>query len=223
LSLIWRYQANALTEIAGTSGCEGSRLRSLARTAFIVSNPFGNPKRKLNERFGLLSSFENCFRVGGGLGILARRVAMPTFPTYGVPGYQFDATPDLSQSAIDEFFAIMDKWRIPVERVGDLLGGMPRFTVYKLKSAAGALRQDELTRISYLVGIYKALHIVLPDDLVDRWVTQPNDNLLFRGRAPIGCAQVFLGCSRCGASSMRSGVVTDWRRSNSSTKRLLID
>src|SRR6202030_3048382 len=40
-------------------------------------------------------------------------------------------------------------------------------------------------RISYLVGIYKSLHILLPDDLADGWVTQPNDNLLFRGQAPV--------------------------------------
>ena len=110
------------------------------------------------------------------------------------PGYPFEATPDssrletrerLSQSAIDGFFAIMDKWKIPIERAGELLGDTPRSTVYKLKSAAGTLRQDELTRISYLVGIYKVLHILLPVDLADRWVTQPNDNLLFRGQAPV--------------------------------------
>lgn len=119
---------------------------------------------------------------------------MATFPTYAAPGYKFDTTPDLSrletrerlsQSAIDGFFAIMDKWQIPIERAGELLGGMPRSTVYKLKSAACTLRQDELTRISYIVGIYKALHILLPDDLADCWVTQPNDNPLFRGQAPV--------------------------------------
>jgi hypothetical protein len=141
---------------------------------------------------------------------------MPTFPTCGVPGYQFEAVPDLSrletrerlsQSAIAGFFAIIDTWQIPLERAGDLLCGMPRSAVYKLKSAAGTLRQDELTRISYLVGIYDALHIVLPDDLADRWVTQPNDNLLFRGLRLLitWCDQVFLGCTRCEASSMRSG------------------
>jgi len=57
---------------------------------------------------------------------------MATFPTYAAPGYQFDATTDLSrletrerlsQSAIDGFFAIMDKWQIPIERAGELLGG----------------------------------------------------------------------------------------------------
>src|SRR5580658_10111995 len=119
---------------------------------------------------------------------------MATFPTYAAPGYQFETTPDLSrretrkrlsQSAIDGFFAIMDKWHVPIERAGDLLGGMPRSTVYKLRTAAGTLRQDELTRISYVVGIYKALHILLPEKLADDWVAQPNDNFLFGGQTPL--------------------------------------
>jgi hypothetical protein len=119
---------------------------------------------------------------------------MATYPSYAAPGYQFDATPDLSrlqtrerlsQSAIDGFFAIMDKWHVSIERAGDLLGGMPRSSVYKLKTAAGTLRQDELTRISYVVGIYKALHILLPDELPDKWVNQPNNNFLFSGQTPL--------------------------------------
>ncbi|MGH9656799.1 MAG: antitoxin Xre/MbcA/ParS toxin-binding domain-containing protein [Bryobacteraceae bacterium] len=119
---------------------------------------------------------------------------MLIYPIPTVPGYQFEVTPDLSrlatrerlsQSAVDGFFAIMDKWRVPVERAGDLLGGMPRSTVYKLKTAAGTLRQDELTRISYLVGIYKALHILLPEDLADRWIGRPNDDPLFGGQTPL--------------------------------------
>jgi len=121
-------------------------------------------------------------------------LTLPTFSTYAPPGYKFDVTPDLSrletrerlsQSAVDGFFAIMDKWQVSLERAGELLGGVPRSTVYKLKSAAGTLRQDELTRISYVVGIYKALHILLPEKLADQWISQPNDNLLFRGQPPI--------------------------------------
>jgi Protein of unknown function (DUF2384) len=119
---------------------------------------------------------------------------MATLPIHAAPGYKFDAAPDLSrletrerlsQSAIDGFFAIMDKWQIPIERAGELLGGIPRSTVYKLRTAAGTLRQDELTRISYIVGIYKALHILLSEGLADRWVRGPNDNPLFRGQAPL--------------------------------------
>jgi hypothetical protein len=119
---------------------------------------------------------------------------MATLPIYAAPGYQFEVVPDLSrlearerlsQSAADGFFAIADRWGLSVPEQGELLGGMPRSTVYKLRTAAGTLRQDELTRISYVVGIYKALHILLPEDLADRWVKQPNDNPLFRGQAPL--------------------------------------
>src|SRR4051794_5508855 len=110
---------------------------------------------------------------------------MATIPAFAAAGYQFEATPDLSkletrerlsQPALDGLFAIAEKWRLPIEKVGELLGGVPRSTLYKMKTAAGTLLQDQLTRISYLVGIYKALHILLPADFADRWMSQPNDN-----------------------------------------------
>ena len=119
---------------------------------------------------------------------------MADFSAYSEPVSQVDAMVDLSrletrkrlsQPATDGFFAIMDKWQVPIERAGELLGGMPRSTVYNLKPAAGTFRQDELTRISYIVGIYEALHILLTDELADRWITQPNDSVLFGGQAPI--------------------------------------
>ena len=121
-------------------------------------------------------------------------MTMAAFQADPAPRHQIESMDDLSraktrkrlsQAASDGFFAIMDKWQVPIERAGELLGGMPRSSVYKLKSTVGTLRQDELTRISYIVGIYKALHILLPDELADCWITQPNDNFLFRGQAPI--------------------------------------
>ena len=44
---------------------------------------------------------------------------------------------------------------------------------------------DQLTRISYVFGIFNALHVLLPDALADAWMTEPNDNALFRGRSPL--------------------------------------
>ncbi len=122
---------------------------------------------------------------------------MATFQTFAAPGYQFEATPDLSrletrerlsQSAVDGLFSIAEQWRLSIDKIGELLGGVPRSSLYKLKTAAGTLRVDELTRISYLVGIYKALHILLPDELADQWMTRPNDNLLFGGQPPLDYA-----------------------------------
>jgi uncharacterized protein (DUF2384 family) len=122
---------------------------------------------------------------------------MATLPTFAAAGYRFEATPDLSrlatrerlsQSAMDGLLAIAAKWKLPAEKVGDLLGGIPRSTLYRLKTAAGTLTQDQLTRISYLVGVYKALHILLPVEHADRWMTQRNDNPLFGGRPPLDYA-----------------------------------
>lgn len=119
---------------------------------------------------------------------------MATLPAFAATGYKFEASPDLSKletrerltpSAVDGLFAIVDKWQLPVEKVGELLGGIPRSTLYKMKTAAGTLKQDELTRISYLVGIYKALHILLPPEHADRWMSQPNDNFVFGGQPPV--------------------------------------
>jgi uncharacterized protein (DUF2384 family) len=119
---------------------------------------------------------------------------MPTIPAYAVPGYRFEIMPDLSaletrerisQSAMDGFFAIAQKWNLSTEDACALLGGIPRSTLYKYKTAAGTRSQDELTRISFVVGIYKALHILLPPQVADAWILRPNDNPLFMGASPL--------------------------------------
>jgi uncharacterized protein (DUF2384 family) len=79
----------------------------------------------------------------------------------------------------------MDRWRVPVQEQGELLGGLSRSMLHRLKTGAGIRTHDELTRISYIVGIYKALHILLDDDLADAWMTRPNSGPLFRGHTPL--------------------------------------
>ena len=86
---------------------------------------------------------------------------------------------------MDGFFAIVDKWKLTAEQQRDLLGGVSKSSLYARKTAAGTRSQDELTRISYVVGIYKALHILLPAKLADTWITQNNDDPLFAGHTPL--------------------------------------
>ena len=44
---------------------------------------------------------------------------------------------------------------------------------------------DRITRISYLIGIYKSLHIQYGDKLADEWVSLANSNRIFAGRTPL--------------------------------------
>ena len=50
---------------------------------------------------------------------------------------------------------------------------------------AARLSSDTLERISYVMGIYKALHILYGDKLADEWVRLPNANAVFNGRSPL--------------------------------------
>jgi hypothetical protein len=53
-------------------------------------------------------------------------------------------------------------------------------------AAAKANSRDLAERLSYILGIYKALQILLPDPrAADSWVQRPNAALLFNGRAPM--------------------------------------
>ena len=47
------------------------------------------------------------------------------------------------------------------------------------------MSQDQMTRISALVGIYKGLHLLFADDMADRWPSLENSGPLFARRSPI--------------------------------------
>ena len=63
----------------------------------------------------------------------------------------------LSAPAIAAFFAIVERWEVRNEDAMALLGGISHGRYYELKkSRKGLLSQDELTRVSLLIGIFKA-------------------------------------------------------------------
>ena len=69
-----------------------------------------------------------------------------------------------------------------------LLGLSNEKTLYNWKSQPETVRltRDLLERASYILGIYKSLQILLPDEaLADQWLSTPNDNPLFNGTAPL--------------------------------------
>jgi uncharacterized protein (DUF2384 family) len=92
----------------------------------------------------------------------------------------------LSRSALKAFFRIVDRWKLPDETARDLFGGVSNGTFYKMKrESTRVLGADELLRISYLVGIFKALHVLYSETLADQWMSRPNTNPIFAGRTPI--------------------------------------
>lgn len=49
----------------------------------------------------------------------------------------------------------------------------------------GPLSQDQMTRVSALVGIYKGLHLLFVGEMADRWPTLRNRGPLFGGQTPV--------------------------------------
>ena len=90
----------------------------------------------------------------------------------------------MSGVAIRAFFNIAKAWNLQNEDQRALLGWPAESTFYNYKGGrTGALAYDTLMRISLILGIYKDLHILYPeDDLANRWVMLPNSNPLFGGR-----------------------------------------
>lgn len=95
---------------------------------------------------------------------------------------------DLSAAGLRAFFAIARDWALNTEEQMVLLGAPGRSTFFKWKSApeSAELKRDTLERLSYLLGIYKALQILLPDAAAaDTWVKKPNSAPGFGGQSAL--------------------------------------
>ncbi len=90
----------------------------------------------------------------------------------------------MSGPAMRTFFNIAAAWRLTTEEQRALLGWPAESTFFKYKSGqVSTLPYDMLIRISLVLGIYKSLHILYPEDeLADRWLQLPNHNALFSGK-----------------------------------------
>ncbi len=103
----------------------------------------------------------------------------------GAFGMQPDAT--LAAPALRAFFNLADRWKLRVAEQRTLLGQPPESTFYKWKRERdGALARDTLERISYLLGIFKALAILFPQpDRADAWLRRPNAAPTFGGKSAL--------------------------------------
>lgn len=76
---------------------------------------------------------------------------------------------------IKAFFRIGKLWQLSSEEQATLLG-IAKSTLFKWKNDSSVnLSGDTTERLSYILGIYKALQILLPDEkAADRWIKRPN-------------------------------------------------
>lgn len=93
----------------------------------------------------------------------------------------------LSASGLKALFNIAELWKLRSEEVRDLLGGIANGSYFEMKKnpEGKILDADQMIRISYLVGIFKALNILHSRSLADEWVRLPNSNRIFGGRPPL--------------------------------------
>ncbi len=93
-----------------------------------------------------------------------------------------------ANAALQAFFHLSLQWELSAAEERVLLGSPPESTFFswKAKKTAARLSHDVLERISYLLGIYKALHILLPNQQsADTWIRKPNAASLFNGQSAI--------------------------------------
>lgn len=90
----------------------------------------------------------------------------------------------VASAALQLFFNISERWGLSAKQERVLLGDPAESTFYAWKASREAkkLGRDTLDRISYLTGIYKALHILLPSSrAANEWVSKKNEAPLFGG------------------------------------------
>ncbi|NRF68181.1 DUF2384 domain-containing protein [Aquincola sp. S2] len=86
-------------------------------------------------------------------------------------------------AALRTFFNISKAWALTAAEEQTLLG-VQRSTLYAWRAGDYPARLDAATleRLSYVFGIYSALHVLFPvPERADAWLRKPNDAPLFGG------------------------------------------
>ena len=91
----------------------------------------------------------------------------------------------LSSVALKAYLNLAERWGLSNPESASLLG-VSGSTWDRIKGGKRpTLNQDQLTRISAAVGIYKGLRLLFADDMSERWPSLENTGPLFRKQTPI--------------------------------------
>jgi hypothetical protein len=94
---------------------------------------------------------------------------------------------DLGGPALRAFFGIAKAWGLSEQEQMKLLGLTSRSTLHSWKASRVAkVSRDTIERISYILGIFKGINILLPNEArADAWMRAPNNAAPFGGRSAL--------------------------------------
>lgn len=95
---------------------------------------------------------------------------------------------EMGAAGLRAFERIAAAWQLSIDEQLRLLGQPPRSTFFAWRKhpERASLSRDTLERLSYLLGIWKSLEILLPDAAAaDAWVRRPNAAPAFGGRSAL--------------------------------------
>lgn len=92
----------------------------------------------------------------------------------------------LSAVALKAFQAVAAHWDLSNGEAAALLG-VSESTWDRIKRGTWeqALSQDQLTRASAAIGVYKGLHLLFADGMADEWPRLPNRGPIFQRLSPV--------------------------------------
>jgi hypothetical protein len=115
--------------------------------------------------------------------ITPRKTAAPAeVQSFAAPGDRAR----LSGTALRAFQALSREWELSNAEAAALLG-VSESTWDRIKRAKWdqPLSQDQLTRASAAIGLYKGLHLLFADAMADRWPRLANSGPIFRRMSPV--------------------------------------
>lgn len=94
---------------------------------------------------------------------------------------------DLAPAALRSFFTLAQLWKLTEREQVRLLGLNGRYQLLSCKTGSlSGVSEETVERISYLLGIFKAINTLLPDQArADQWMRAPNAAPPFGGRSAL--------------------------------------
>lgn len=92
----------------------------------------------------------------------------------------------LTGAAVKAVLRLVDAWG-GNNAEGAALLGVSESTWDRMKGGKwdGTLSQDQMTRASALIGVFKGLHLLFADDMADRWPKLANSGPIFDRKTPV--------------------------------------